>query len=150
MYLYQLVPGQKIFLYQSRLPKIACPIESVAYWVPKRYWGTQKTSQVVKLCCDIFFSRYFVAILFTFIFMQMKKHATKRSINIISLVSYMFIKTDENLRLTIYKIEIVHAWWQTFSRVPNRNVSSKQEPEFLEACDSSRSILFYRNSYGHY
>ena len=38
----------------------------------------------------------------------MKKRARKRSVNTLSSsVLYMFIKKEENLRLTIYKIEII-------------------------------------------
>ena len=79
--------------------------------------------------------------------MAEKMHARKRSINIVSSsVFCMFIKKEENLRLTVYKIEIVCAQlragyctrWvlkvilgtQFFSML-NGHVSSNYEPEFL-------------------
>ena len=76
---------------------------------------------------------------------QMKKHARKRSVNMISSsVLYMFIK-EENLRLTIYKIETeieirYCARWAPkgilgarFFSVHDGNVSSNYKPEFLGA-----------------
>ena len=65
-------------------------------------------------CFVILFSRYFFAVLFVFIFMQltwqMEMNARKRSINMVSSsVFCMFIRKEENLRLTVYKTEIVRA-----------------------------------------
>ena len=61
----------------------------------------------------ILFSRYFAAILFAFIFMkltwQIKNHLRTRYVNMLSYsVLYMFVKKEENGRLTIYKIDSVH------------------------------------------
>ena len=79
----------------------------------------------------------------------MKMHARKRSINMVSSsVFCMFIKKEENLRLAVYKTEIVGAQlcaeyctrWAPkvilstqFFSVPDRHVSSNYEPEFLGA-----------------
>ena len=74
-------------------------------------------------------------------------HARKRSINVVSSsFFYMFIKKEENLRLTVYKIEIVHAQLRAgyctrwapkvildarFFSEPDGHVSSNYEPDFL-------------------
>ena len=79
----------------------------------------------------------------------MKMHARKRSINMVSSsVFCMFIKKEENLRLTVYKTEIVHAQLRAryctqwvpkvilsaqFFSMPDGHVSSNYEPEFLGA-----------------
>ena len=79
----------------------------------------------------------------------MKMHARKRSINMVSSsVFCMFIKKEENLRLTVYKIEVVRArlraryctQWAPklllgarFFSIPDKHVSSNYEPEFLGA-----------------
>ena len=74
-------------------------------------------------------------------------HARNKSINMVSsLVFCMFIKKEENLRLTAYKIvhEKLSAGYCTrwapkvilgtqFFNVPDRHVSSNYEPEFLGA-----------------
>ena len=73
----------------------------------------------------------------------MRKHARKRSVNTLSSSDlYMFIKKEQNLRLTIYKIEIMcagrHARYcarwapkvilsAQFFSVPNGHVSSNCE-----------------------
>ena len=77
----------------------------------------------------------------------MRKHARKRSVNTLSSSDlYMFIKKEQNLRLTIYKIEIMcagrHARYcarwapkvilsAQFFSVPNGHVSSNCEPGYL-------------------
>ena len=79
----------------------------------------------------------------------MKMHTRKRSINMVSSsVFCMFIKEEENLRLTVYKIEIVRAQvragyctrWAPkvilgarFFSVPEGHVSSNYEPKVLGA-----------------
>ena len=90
-------------------------------------------------------------------------HARKRSINMVSFpVFCMFINKEENLKLTVYKIEIVHAQLRAgyctrwapkvilgtrFFSVPDGHVSSNYEPEFLglwskflEACFITRAL----------
>ena len=79
----------------------------------------------------------------------MKMHARKRSINMVSYsVFCMFIKKEENLRLTVYKTEIVCAQLRAryctrwapegilgprFFSLPDRHVSSNYEPKALDA-----------------
>ena len=79
----------------------------------------------------------------------MKMHARKRSINMVSSsVFCMLIKKEENLRLTVYKIEIVRAQLCTgyctrwapkvilgtrLLSVPDGPVSFNYEPEVLGA-----------------
>ena len=79
----------------------------------------------------------------------MKMYARKRSIDMVpSSVFCMFIKKEENLRLTVCKIEIVRAQLRAgyctrwppkvilgarFFSVADGHVSSNYEPEFLGA-----------------
>ena len=77
----------------------------------------------------------------------MKMHGRKRSINMVSSsVFCMFIKKEENLIFTVYKIEIVRAQlcagyctrWAPkvilgtqFFSMPDGHVSSNYKPQFL-------------------
>ena len=49
-------------------PKLRARSGACAYYMHKIYWVPQNIGQVVKLCCVILFSRYFVVVLFAFIF----------------------------------------------------------------------------------
>ena len=57
-----------VFDATSGLKKLHAQLRQDAHQVPKPYWEAQNIRHVVKLCCVMLFSRYFVAVLFAFIF----------------------------------------------------------------------------------
>ena len=69
-FLYQSLPSSlcTVFDATSGLKKLHAQLRQDAHQVPKPYWEAQNIRHVVKLCCVMLFSRYFVAVLFAFIF----------------------------------------------------------------------------------
>ena len=110
----------------------------------KLYWEAQSIFRYFvfhKICCHI------ICLYFYVINMVDEEACKKRFVNSLSFsVLYMFIKNQENLRLTIYEIEMLYArryawycaWWARknnlgtwFFSMPDKHISSNYEPNVL-------------------
>ena len=100
------------FCLASRSPKIAHPYSEQACIECPNFTKEPKILGTLLYYVTLF-SRYFIVVLFAFVFTkltwQMKKLARKRSINTVSSsVLHMFIKKEENWKLTVFKLTLVH------------------------------------------